>query len=306
MTTVKTVSVQEFAKKLNLQIIREGVGVVELSSISVTRPGLQLAGYYEKFANRRVQIIGYAEHEFIKSLPEKARYKAVNQLFEKDINCLIIARGLDVLEEIDVLAQEYNCPVFVSQKVTTVLIHDLLMYLSIELAPSGKVHGVLLDVYGVGVLITGKAGIGKSETALELISRGHRLVADDTVVLHTDGERIIGSAPENIRYYMEVRGVGIINVKTMYGSTSVRDEKTVNMIVELLPWTNDLEYDRLGNERYYTKLLDSQVVTYKIPVQSGRNIPAIIEAASKKYRLEQQLGMSVAEELISKAFTSKE
>lgn len=305
MEMVKTISVKEFAEKMQLTIVNEGRGEMELSDISISRPGLQLAGYYEKFANRRVQIIGSAEYEFIKSLPEKARYKSIKQLFSRNLCCLIIARGLEVLEEIDSLAKEYGCPLFVSDKVTTLLIHDLSLYLSEELAPVDRIHGVLMDVYGVGVLITGKAGIGKSETALELISRGHRLVADDTVIVHQNGEKIVGKSPKNIQFFMEVRGIGIINVKTMYGSASVRPEKTVDILLELVAWTPELQYDRLGNEKSFTKILDTSITSYVIPVQPGRNIPAIIEAAAKKFRLEEQLGMNATDELINKAFGDK-
>ncbi len=305
MEMVKTISVKEFAEKMQLTIVNEGRGEMELSDVSISRPGLQLAGYYEKFANRRVQIIGSAEYEFIKSLPEKARYKSIKQLFSRNLCCLIIARGLEVLEEIDTLAKEYGCPLFVSDKVTTLLIHDLSLYLSEELAPVDRIHGVLMDVYGVGVLITGKAGIGKSETALELISRGHRLVADDTVIVHQNGEKILGKSPKNIQFFMEVRGIGIINVKTMYGSASVRPEKTIDILLELVAWTPELQYDRLGNERSFTKILDTAITSYVIPVQPGRNIPAIIEAAAKKFRLEEQLGMNATDELINKAFGDK-
>lgn len=306
METVKTVSVKEFADKMQLTIVNEGRGEVELADISVARPGLQLAGYYEKFANRRVQVIGSAEYEFIKSLPEKARYKSVKQLFARNLCCLIIARGLEVLDEIESCAKEYGCPLFVSQKVTTILIHDLSLYLSDELAPVDRLHGVLMDVYGVGVLITGRAGVGKSETALELISRGHRLVADDTVIVHQSADKIVGKSPKNIQFFMEVRGIGIINVKTMYGSASVRPEKIVDIMLELVEWTPELEYDRLGNEKAYTKILESKIPSYVIPVQPGRNIPAIIEAAAKKYRLEEQLGMSATDELINNAFGEEE
>ncbi len=305
METVKSVGVKEFADKLQLTIVNDGMGEVVLSDVSVSRPGLQLAGYYEKFANRRVQVIGSAEYEFIKSLPEKARYKSVKQLFSKNLCCLIIARGLEVTDEIFACAKEYSCPLFVSDKVTTLLIHELTLYLSEELAPVDRLHGVLMDVYGVGVLITGKAGIGKSETALELISRGHRLVADDTVIVQQSGDKILGKSPVNTRFFMEVRGIGIINVKTMYGSASVRTDKQIDILLELVAWTPELKYDRLGNEKTYTKILDTDIVSYVIPVQPGRNIPAIIEAAAKKYRLEEQLGMSATDELINSAFGEK-
>lgn len=302
METVKSVGVKEFAEKLQLKVINEGMGEVVLSDVSVSRPGLQLAGYYEKFANRRVQVIGSAEYEFIRSLPEKARYKSIKQLFSKNLCCLIIARGLEVTDDIFSCAKEYGCPLFVSDKVTTLLIHELTLYLSEELAPVDRLHGVLVDVYGVGVLITGKAGIGKSETALELISRGHRLVADDTVIVHQSGDKLLGKSPVNTRFFMEVRGIGIINVKTMYGSASVRTDKQIDILLELVAWTPELKYDRLGNEKAYTKILGTDVTSYVIPVQPGRNIPAIIEAAAKKYRLEEQLGMSATDELINNAF----
>ncbi len=305
MEMVKTVSVKEFADRMQLKIINEGHGEIILSDISISRPGLQLAGYYEKFANRRVQVIGSAEYEFIKSLPEKARYKSIKQLFSRNLCCLIIARGLEVTEDIDALAKEYGCPLFLSEKVTTLLMHELTLYLSEELAPVDRIHGVLMDVYGVGVLITGKAGIGKSETALELISRGHRLVADDTVIVHQNGEKIVGKSPKNTQYFMEVRGIGIINVKTMYGSASVRPEKTVDILLELVAWTPDLKYDRLGNEKTYTKILDCDITSFVIPIRPGRNVPTIIEAAAKKYRLEEQLGVSATDELINNAFGDK-
>lgn len=298
----KNVLVEEFAKQLDLNIIVKGRGDIELSSISVSRPGLHLAGYYEKFPNRRVQVIGNAEHEFLKSLPQKARYSSIKRLFERNICCLIIARNLEVLDEIETLAMEYECALFVSQKVTTVLIHDLMIYLSDLLAPTDFIHGVLLDVSGIGVLITGKAGIGKSETALELINRGHRLVADDTVQVMDSGSQIIGKSPQNIQYYMDVRGIGIINVKTMYGSGAVRPEKAVDIVCELLEWKPDVNYDRLGNAKNYTNILGKNLQTFRIPVQSGRNIPTIIEAAAKKFRLEEQLGYNATAELIKNTF----
>ncbi|MGN0819734.1 MAG: HPr(Ser) kinase/phosphatase [Christensenellaceae bacterium] len=300
---IKNVSVDEFSKKLDLTVIANGSGFIELSSISVSRPGLYLAGYYEKFPNRRVQVIGNAEHQFLKRLEKKARYKAIKKLYESDICCLIISRNLSVPEEIETLANEYHCALMASDKVTTVLIHDLMAYLSEVLAPTDYLHGVLLDVSGIGVLITGETGIGKSETALELINRGHRLVADDTVMVIDSGDKIIGKSPSNIQYYMDVRGIGIINVKTMYGSGAVRPEKAVDIVCELIPYKPDMAYDRLGNHKIYTSILGKKILTFKIPVQPGRNIPTIIEAAAKKYRLEEQLNYSAINELIKNTFS---
>lgn len=299
---IKNVLVEDFAKELGLTVVCAGRGDVELSSISVSRPGLHLAGYYEKFPNRRVQVLGNAEHQFLKHLPQKARYSAIKRLFESNICCLIIARNLEVLEEIETLASEFECALFVSGKVTTVLIHDLMVYLNDALAPTDYVHGVLMDIHGVGVLITGSAGIGKSETALELINRGHRLVADDTVQVLDIGDRIIGKSPANIQYYMDVRGIGIINVKTMYGSGAVRPEKAVDIICELIKWSSGTDYDILGRNKIFTKVLGRELLTFKIPVEPGRNVPTIIEAAAKKFRLEEQLGYSALDELVKNTF----
>lgn len=298
------VGVAEFCEKLSLQTEFEGRGEISISSISVSRPGLQLAGYYKHFANDRVQVIGNAEHEYLRSLSAAARKKSINELFACELPCLIIARGLDAMPEIIEAAREYNCPLFRSESITTVLIHDIMIYLNDMLAPNTVVHGELLDVSGVGVLITGEAGIGKSETALELITRGHRLVADDSVMVKNTGELLVGTCPNKIKYFMEVRGLGIINVKTMFGSGAIRPEKTVDLVAHLVHWDEKREYDRLGDEKNSANILGVEVPKHIIPVSPGRNIPVIIETAARKFRLE-ELGYSALDELISLSFSNK-
>lgn len=300
---VITVGCEEFAEKLELQTVFNGCGEVTIASISVSRPGLQLAGYFEHFASDRVQVIGNAEHEFLKKMPQNAKEDVLEKLFSRNLPCIIIARNLEVDEELLKTAIKYNCPVFKSLAVTTVLIHDLMIYFNELLAPETVVHGVMLDISGVGVLITGHAGVGKSETALELISRGHRLVADDTVKIKNTGGILVAACPKKIQYYMEVRGIGIINVKTMFGPGAIRPEKTVELVAELVHWNELDDYDRLGDEKQTTDILGKTVQKLVIPVSPGRNIPIIIETAARKFRLE-ELGYSAVEELIESAFNA--
>ena len=299
----RVVSCEEFAEQMGLEIIFRGRDSLLIDDISVSRPGLQLAGYFEHFAGNRVQVIGNAEHEFLKCMQPDTKAAVLNKLFAGNIPCIIIARNLEADSLLVSYAQKYNCPLFRSSSVTTVLIHDLMIYLNEMLAPEVVIHGVLLDISGVGVLITGKAGVGKSETALELISRGHRLVADDTVVVKNNGEILVGSCPSKIKYYMEVRGIGIINVKNMFGPGAIRPEKTVELVAELVPWNELDDYDRLGDIRQTTDILGMSVPKLVIPVSPGRNIPIIIETAARKFRLE-EFGYSAIDELLSTAFSS--
>ena len=298
---VETVSVKQFANALNLEIIFEGRGNITLNSISVNRPGIQLTGYFEHFDHNRVQLIGNAEHEYLSTLDEEKQLKVLTELFSRDVPCMIISSNLSVTESILKCAKQFNCPLFLSKQLTTVLSHELTIYQSELLAPTLIVHGVLVEVFGVGVLITGHAGIGKSETALELITRGHRLVADDSVIIKNMGEILLGKSPENIRYFMEVRGIGIINVQTMYGPGSIRPEKTVDMIIELVKWEDGADYERLGDIKLSKDILGMKKPKIVIPVSPGRNIPVIIETAARKYRLD-QTGYDATAELIARTF----
>lgn len=301
----KIVTVEEFASKLELETLVKGCGEIAISSINVSRPGLQLCGFYKHFASDRVQVIGNAEHEYLRCLKADERAQKIEDLFKCELPCLIVSRGLEVPECIVKAAEKYGTPLYRSQAITTVLIHDLMLYLNDLLAPTTVIHGELLDVSGVGVLITGEAGIGKSETALELITRGHRLVADDTVHVKNRSDLLVGTCPAKIQYFMEVRGLGIINVKTMFGPGSIRPEKTVDLVAHLVHWDEKREYDRLGDERTTATILGIEKPKHIIPVSPGRNIPVIIETAARKYRLE-QLGYSALDELLNASFNNKQ
>lgn len=298
---VETVTVDSFAEALNLEISYKGRGYLTLNSVSVSRPGLQLAGYFKHFDHNRVQLIGNAEHEYLLSMNDKDRARVLSEFFKRDVPCVIFANNLHVLPSITEYAKQYNCPILKSKQITTVLAHELTMYQEDLLAPTKIIHGVFVEVFGVGVLITGNAGIGKSETALELITRGHRLIADDSVIVKNKGDLLMGKSPDNIRYYMEVRGIGIINVQTMYGPGSIRPEKTVDIVVELQRWQDGKEYERLGDVKITSEILGIEKPTLIIPVSPGRNIPVIIETAARKYRLD-QTGYDATQELISRTF----
>ena len=295
------VSVAEFARSLELEVVFEGRGEVPLQSISVSRPGLQLSGYLKHFDATRIQVLGHAETEYLRELGKEKRLSMIEALFERNIPCLIIARGLAFSDEIIEGAKKYNCPLFCSPKITTVLINDVTIYQSEILAPTEVMHGVLVDVFGVGILITGKSGVGKSEIALELVNRGHRLIADDSVIIKNINDQLIGKSPEKIRYYMEIRGIGIINIQRMFGPGSVRPDKGVDIIAELSPWEQGKNYDRIGINEQYEEILGINIQKVVIPVTPGRNIPIVLETAARKFRLKQE-GYDPAADLMQSVF----
>lgn len=302
-TPVEEVSVKDFAKALDLTVAYEGRNTVKLQSISVSRPGLFLSGYTEHFDDTRVEVIGHAESEYLRGMDEKKRYKLIDKLLATRLPCLIISRGLDFVPEIYELAEKYGCPLLRSDKITTVLINDITAYQSELLAPTEVVHGVLMDVFGIGILIIGKSGLGKSEIALELISRGHRLVSDDSVIVKNINDQLVGKSPEMTRYYMEIRGIGIINIQQMFGPGSIRPSAEVDIIAELSPWEEGKNYDRIGTEDVYEDMLGINVLKVVIPVTPGRNIPVVLETAARKYRLK-QAGYDPAKALMDSVFGS--
>ena len=299
MKMVEKVSVSDFCGELGLEVLYEGRGDMVLQTISVSRPGLQLSGFFEYFDSSRVQVIGNAEYEYLKKLPTAERQDRLKKLFASGIPCLILARDLPVTEELTAAAKAEECPLFRSQKVTTVLVNDLVVYLNRLLAPQMTMHGVLVDVYGVGVLLLGRSGIGKSETALELVKRGHRLVADDSVVIREISEELIGTSPDIIRYFMEIRGIGIINISNMFGAGSILKEKEIDLVIELETWQEGKEYDRLGEKAQYESILGVKKSRIVIPVKPGRNLATIIEVAARNHRLK-TMGYDAAAELIEK------
>ncbi len=298
----QSVMLDKLAYDLHLEIVYTGRGVVTLASMSVERPGLQLAGgFFHYFDSRRIIVIGLAEYEYLRTLSSEERRQKITELFTHgEIPCIMLSRDLPALPELIEKAKEYGCPIFRSTKITTDLMSDLFIYLNRILAPSVSEHGVLMEVFGVGILLTGKSGVGKSETAMELIKRGHRLIADDNVIIKEIANKLYGTAPDIIRYFMELRGIGIINVKSMYGSGSVLDEKEIQLIIQLENWQQGKEYDRVGDEMSSTSYFDIKVPKLTIPVSPGRNLAIIIEVAARNFRLK-SMGYDASEELITRS-----
>lgn len=297
----QSVMLDKLASDLNLELLYEGRGVVTLSSMSVDRPGLLLAGFYDYYDYRRIVVIGTAEYEYLKTFTSGERREKLSHLHAYgDLPCIILSRNLPLMEEIIDTAKEAACPVFRSPKETTDLMSDLYIYLNRLLAPTTSVHGVLMEVFGVGILLTGNSGVGKSETAMELIKRGHRLVADDSVIIKEIANDLYGTSPDIIRYFMELRGVGIINIKSMYGSGSVVDEKNIQLVIEMEHWNQEKNYDRIGDEKDFTEYLGVKIPKITIPVSPGRNLAIIIEVAARNYRLK-NMGYDAAQELIDRS-----
>ena len=298
----QSVMLDKFAYDLNLEIVYTGRGVVTLASMSVERPGLQLAGgFFDYFDARRVIVLGLSEYEYLRTFTSEERKEKIIRLFEYgELPCIILSRDLPALPELVETAKTFTCPLFRSPKMTTDLMSDLYIYLNRLLAPSVTEHGVLMEVFGVGILLTGKSGVGKSETAMELIKRGHRLIADDNVIIKEIANELYGTAPDIIRYFMELRGIGIINVKSMYGSGSVLDEKKIQLVIQLENWQQGKEYDRIGDDTVSASYFGIKVPKLTIPVSPGRNLAIIIEVAARNFRLK-SMGYDASEELITRS-----
>ncbi len=250
----------------------------------IIRPGLQIAGYFDWFSFERVQVMGKAEMFYLKTLDDDVKKQRLEKFFSFPIPALIIANEMAVDEDIIHYAKKYKRPVFTSDQKTDKLQNILINFLEEELAEETTIHGVCLEVFGVGVLIKGKSGIGKSETSLELINRGHRLVADDAVIIKRVDNGLKATCPELTQHLMEIRGIGILDIKHLFGVGSIRIEQFVEIVIELEEWDENKEYDRIGTDEDYTDILGIKVPTVLIPVRPGRNISAIIEIAAKNYR----------------------
>lgn len=297
---VESVMLDKFTSSLNLEVVYPGRGVLTLSSMSVERPGLPLAGYLDYYNPNRLMIIGRSEYEYLQSLETAKREKRIQKLFEYgELPGIILCRDLSEIPELTACAKKASCPIFRSKKVTTDFMSDLYIYLNRLLAPSVTEHGVLMEVFGVGILLTGKSGVGKSETAMELIKRGHRLVADDSVIIKEISNELVGTSPDMIRYFMELRGIGIINVKSMYGSGSILNEKKIEMVVQLEHWQEGKAYDRIGDESDFSEYHGVKIPRITIPVSPGRNLAIIIEVAARNFRLK-SIGYDASDELIDR------
>jgi HPr kinase/phosphorylase len=279
-----SVNVNNLIEDLKLDVLIKGKEKSEINVSDFNRPGLQFSGFYNYFANERIQIIGMAEWSFLEAMQPEIRKKRLKKFFTFDTPCIIITRELEPQPEILEYAMENNRWLLRTNMISTKFISKLTSYLSDKLAPETRMHGVLVDVYGIGIIITGESGIGKSETALELIKRGHRLVADDAVDIKEIEGTLMGTSPYITSGMMEVRGMGIIDVPALYGLSSVLHKKTIDLVVCLEQWKSDENYDRLGIDKQYMNILNVPVRKIVVPIRPGRNVAVIIEAAAVNYR----------------------
>ena len=293
------VEMQKIVEKMNLKNLTPDVSLEDraVGVPDTNRPALQLTGFFEHFDYKRVQIIGYVEYTFLKTVDEKEKERIYDTLLSYQIPCIVFCRDLQPEPMLLKKANERQVPVFSTKVKTSAFTAELIRWLNVELAPCISIHGVLVDVYGVGVLIMGESGIGKSEAALELIKRGHRLVSDDVVEIHkVSDDTLVGNAPDITKHLIELRGIGIVDVKTLFGVLSVKETQNIDMVITLEDWNKDKEYDRLGLEEQYTEFLGNKVVCYSLPIRPGRNLAIIVETAAINHR-QKKMGYNAAQEL---------
>ncbi|EHR33557.1 HPr(Ser) kinase/phosphatase [Helcococcus kunzii] len=299
----RSVKLSQLAKELDLQIINPSSDFeeIEISNGDVNRPGLQLTGFMEAFPYKRIQIIGNVEYYYYMQMTPELRYERFRGLLSEDIPCLIFSYAREVTQDIIDLANYYDKTIMLSEYATTKLISKLSVAIERHLAEQTTIHGGLLDVYGSGMLILGESSVGKSETALDLITKGHRLVADDVVEISKIDEKLYGQSPENIRHFMEIRGIGILDIRRLYGTGSVKTDSQIDMVIELENWNEDKEYDRLGLEEEFEEILGIKIPKLTVPVKPGRNIAMIIEVAVRNLR-QKNFGYNSAKYLTTKIY----
>ena len=296
---MQTVGLTAIVEKLKLKNLTPEVDMTEIviTTPNINRPALQLAGYFDHFASDRVQIIGYVEYTYLKHLTAEQRVPIYEKFLSSEIPCVIFSSRTEPDEEFLRLAIENNKPLLASEQETSPFMAECIRALSTMLAPCISIHGVLVDVYGEGVLLMGESGVGKSEAALELVKRGHRLVTDDVVEIRkVDEETLIGRSPAITRHFIELRGIGIVDVKELFGVSSIRESKQIDMVIRLEEWVKDKEYDRLGLNEEYTEFLGTKVVCHTLPIRPGRNLAVIVETAAANNR-QKKLGYNAAQEL---------
>ncbi len=298
----------DLIKTLNFEILfmPEGGEDIKVLSNDVHRPGLQLTGFFDYFDHNRLQIMGRLEFSYMDGMTPQERAAALDRLFEFKFPALIITRGLEPYPEIIENAKKYSIPLLRTPTHTSALITELIPFLNAHLSQRITRHGVLVELYGEGILLMGESGVGKSETAMELVKRGHRLIADDAVeISKVSADELVGTSPELIRHFIELRGIGIINVRQIFGIGAVKDTANIDMIINLEVWDRTKTYDRLGLDTQYTSLLDVQLPTLTIPVKPGRNLAIIIEVAAMNNR-QKRMGYNAAEDLSERMIKQSE
>jgi len=294
-----SVKLESIIEKMKLENLTPDIDIskIKITQPDINRPALQLAGYFEHFEATRLQIIGFVEYSYIEGLPVARKKEIYERLLSCEIPAIVFCRELKPDELFTEIAEAHKVPLLMTKKATSAFMAEIIRWLNVKLAPCISVHGVLVDVFGEGVLITGESGIGKSEAALELIKRGHRLVTDDAVEIRkVSDETLVGSAPDITKHFIELRGIGIIDVKTLFGVSSVKDTQNIDLVIRLEDWDKDKEYDRLGLEEEYTEYLGNKVVCHNIPIRPGRNLAVICESAAINHR-QKKMGYNAAQEL---------
>ena len=293
------VALETVIDKMKLDNLTPDIDIsrIKITQPDINRPAIQIAGYYEHYDAARLQIIGFVEYTYMENLSTKEKREAYEKLLSfEETPAVVYCRELvpdDIFLEI---ANKHKVPVLMTKKSTSDFMAEIIRWLKVKLAPCIVVHGVLVDVYGEGVLITGESGICKSEAALELIKRGHRLVSDDAVEIRkVSDDTLIGSAPDVTKHFIELRGIGIVDVKTLFGVSSVKDTQSIDLVIKLEEWNRDIEYDRMGLEEQYTEYLGKKVVCHNIPIRPGRNLAIICESAAVNYR-QKKMGYNAAQE----------
>ncbi len=298
-----SISLTKVIQKMNLVNLIPEINTDEIliSDPDINRPAVQFAGFFEHFDAARIQICGNVEHAYLTNMhTEEENKKTLEVFFSYKFPCLVFCRDIEPEPYILEIAKKYGVPVFTCSKTTSSFVSEITRWLHVELAPRMTIHAVLVDVYGEGILIMGESGIGKSEAALELIKRGHRLVSDDVVeIKKVSDDTLIGSAPSITRHFIELRGIGIIDVKTLFGIECVKMTQSIDLVIKLEEWSKDTQYDRLGLEDQYTEFLGNKVVCHSIPIRPGRNLAIIVESAAVNHR-QKKMGYNAAKEMYNR------
>lgn len=302
MASSFTVSLEKIIKEFSLEVLAgpKDCRDILITNMDVNRPGLHLADYYGFFDPARFQIFGNTEMGFLDNLEESLKSPRLEKFFSYKPCAVVITRGLEPHPAMLKYADKYNVPLLRTSEPTYAFNTEFGSFLSVELAPRVTRHGVLVEVYGEGILLLGESGVGKSETAIELVKRGHRLIADDAVEIRKVSNRtLVGSSPENIRHFIELRGIGIVNARRLFGIGSVKNTEKINMVIQLEPWDQSKVYDRMGLDNEYTEILGNKVPSMTIPVKPGRNLAVIIEVAAMNNR-QKRMGYNAAKELLKR------
>ena len=308
MNSTAKLPLNRIIEEFSLEVLYEpkNIDQIIVTTSDINRPGLQLVGFVEYFDSSRLQIMGKVEFTFLEQFSTEEREKRLERLFAMGFPALVITRGLQIFPEMTELAEKYNIPLLRCDFGSSQFMSMIIRYLNTQLAPTKTRHGVLCEIYGEGILIMGESGVGKSEAAIELVKRGHRLVADDAVEIRKISDTtLIGSSPEIIRHFVEVRGIGIIDIKEIFGMGAIKDEQQIDMVIHLEPWEKEKQYDRLGMVDEYTNIMGINVPSLTIPVKLGRNIAVIVEVAAMNNR-QKKMGFNAAVELNKRLMSQME